>query len=105
MIVVHLLHSFATELQRRSADLLDTGLDRLSYLFQPRRAIVVHKGELVQHEVLGRLLWLIIQDARALTRCIASNLGMGLRSTVVPTISMRMAYPVDIRPMTKYSWP
>jgi hypothetical protein len=47
----------------------------------------------------------IIHDFLADIRVILENLGIGFRLIFIPVMSMRIAYPVDILPLIKYSQP
>ncbi len=51
------------------------------------------------------VLCVIIHEERALTLLIFSNFGIGFNATLLPEISIKRVYPVDILPLIKYSWP
>ncbi len=63
------------------------------------------KNQMREHEEGGMVCCVISQEDRALTLLIFSNFGMGFKSTLLPERSLRMAYPLLMRPLMKYSFP
>ena len=59
--------------------------------YQKLFAVRPHKNQVGEDAQRGMVLCAISQEDRALTLCICSNLGMGFKATLLPSMVMRMA--------------